>query len=30
MNNEYASEAKAEEEENLGIPPINITRFTRH
>jgi hypothetical protein len=29
MDNGYASEAEAEEEDNLGIPPVNITRFTR-
>jgi len=28
MDNRYVSEPKAEEEDNLGIPPVNITRFT--
>jgi hypothetical protein len=29
MENRYASEPEAEEEDNLEIPPINISRFTR-
>ena len=30
MENRYISEPKAEEEDNLEIPPINIRRFARY
>ena len=29
MDNRYVSEPKAEEEDNLEIPLVNIRRFTR-
>jgi hypothetical protein len=28
MDNRYVSEAEAEEDNNLEIPPVNISRFT--
>jgi hypothetical protein len=30
MEDGYASEPEAEEEDDLEIPPVNIRRFTRH